>query len=125
MKNIVKQLGFILVAVVYCTAAITVTSLHTTTVANSTSTNTVQKKATSPTVTTNLFAYSIAAPENTANTLTNSPVPDLKITTQWSAATKITEQREGALFQQYTKSPTNFFSLYRKASIIFPFHYFW
>lgn len=125
MKSIVKQLGLFLVTAIYCAAIITVTAINTASVSNGTPAVTIHKLSVSPTVTTNLFAY-VAAPENAAETFTNFPVPDTNDTPKWSGAAKKTaEQLAGSLFHQYTNSATNFFNLYKKASIIFPFHYFW
>lgn len=72
-----------------------------------------------------LFTDSLLV-ENYANPSNNFPPSTLKNSfSEFLAIVKITEQFFANEFVQYISISKNFRINYRKANIIFPFHYFW
>lgn len=85
----------------------------------------LEKGKKDPTVSVELFSYSSQA-ENSVNPFNNTPPPTFKNSfNEFLAIVKIREQFFANKFTQYISISKNFRIKYRKANIIFPFHYFW
>ncbi|MHB1147879.1 MAG: hypothetical protein ACYC01_09830 [Lutibacter sp.] len=84
-----------------------------------------EKENTNSTVSVKLFSNTSQA-ESLANPYSNTPPITFKNSfNEFLAIVKITEQFFANEFVQYISISKNFRIKYRKANIIFPFHYFW
>lgn len=123
MKNLFAVLGIVLLSALYCSTIRPYKSFSQNTDFINKS-DSVKGKNYS-TVSIELFTDSLLV-ENYANPSNNFPPSTLKNSfAEFLAIVKITEQFFANVFVQYISISKNFRIKYRKANIIFPFHYFW
>ena len=123
MKNLFKISGILLLIALYCATISFAGNIS----QNSDFINKsgLEKGKKDSTVSVELFSNSSEA-ESSANPYSNTPPPTFKNSfNEFLAIVKIREQFFANEFTQYISISKNFRIKYRKANIIFPFHYFW
>jgi len=125
-KEKFRNIGTILLSVVYYLGVIVATSGPFATPENQYSSDANTKNQTCfSSITTNLYCPAPGT-EKLTNDSTHEPVINLK---NWGNPFFVIIYADGILFRskfsQYTRHATFFLIRYRKADIIFPFHYFW
>ncbi len=123
MKNTVRVLVVIFLAAIYCFAIAVVpkTVLY----SGFQGSLNAEKEGYFTAVSTVLYSHT-APSESSVNHLNNLPAPSFKnpFDKLWTI-TKSSERLLVSGFSQYIIFSTNFLIHYRKADVIFPFHYFW
>lgn len=123
MKNLFEISAIALLTVVYCVSISLVTDISQNSGFSTKTTSEKEKK--DLTVSVKLFSSTSQA-ENLVNPFSNSPQITFKNSNKgFSAIVKIRELFFANKFSQYIFTARNFLIKYRKANIIFPFHYFW
>jgi hypothetical protein len=123
VKNLFKISGILLLIALYCATISFAGNIS----QNSDFINKsgLEKGKKDSTVSVELFSNSSEA-ESSANPYSNTPPPTFKNSfNEFLAIVKIREQFFANEFTQYISISKNFRIKYRKANIIFPFHYFW
>lgn len=123
MKNLFKISGIALLIALYCaTISFAGNNSQNSDFINKSDS---EKEKTNSTVSVKLFSNTSQS-ESLANPYSNTPPFTIKNSfNEFLAIVKIREQFFANEFTQYISISKNFRIKYRKANIIFPFHYFW
>jgi hypothetical protein len=123
VKNLIRNLGIVLLTVLYCVAISLVFDISHN---SGFSVKTTSEKANKDlSVSIKQFSNTAEA-ESLVNPFSNTLPTSLKDTNKgFSAIVKIRELFLANEFSQYIFSARNFIIKYGKVNIIFPFHYFW
>jgi capsule polysaccharide modification protein KpsS len=123
VKATFRILGVIFLAAIYCFAIAVVpkTVLY----SGFQGSLNAEKEGYFTAVSTTLYSHT-APSESKVNHVNNLPAPSFKnpFDELWTNV-KASERLLVSGFSQYINFSTNFLILYRKADVIFPFHYFW